>query len=168
MPASDASSEKTLERDDSTPEPKSQLEPQQPVGPTIMQDEERFRGSVSWRSMYRSNPSVSFTDVDILHSMPRLSGHSSYKNAPPLLRNSLNQGASVDYPTERTIQTTLRDPFLTRTVHCIVHRLRTIFACNRICVCDDGKVAKSDTLLNLFAKTDRESTKRRFGMLSWV
>ena len=86
--------------------------------------------------------------MDILHSIPRLSGHSSYENAPALLRNSLGQRTSVDYPTERTIQTTLRDSFLTRTVLCIAHRPRTILAC------DDGKVVEFDTLLNLFAKTD--------------
>jgi len=53
-PALDASSEKTLKREDSTPPiPKQEapkLKPQQSTGPMIMQDEERFRGGVSWRS----------------------------------------------------------------------------------------------------------------------
>ena len=54
VPTTDASSEKTLKRKDSAPPVQKQeaptLEPQQPTGPTIMQDEERFRGGVSWRS----------------------------------------------------------------------------------------------------------------------
>lgn len=62
--------------------------------------------------------------------------------------------ASVDYVTERAIQPTLHDSFATRTVLCIAHRLRTILAYDRICVCDDGRVAELDTPLNLFAKTD--------------
>ena len=62
--------------------------------------------------------------------------------------------ASVDYVTERAIQATLRDSFATRTVLCIAHRLRTILAYDRICVCDDGRVAELDTPLNLFANTD--------------
>jgi len=52
---SDASSEKTLKRKDpAPPTPKQEapkLELQQSKGPTIMQDEERFRGGVSWRSL---------------------------------------------------------------------------------------------------------------------
>jgi len=54
-PASDSSSEETLKREDATtsapqretPEP----QPQHSVGPAIMQDEERFRGGVGWRSL---------------------------------------------------------------------------------------------------------------------
>ena len=62
--------------------------------------------------------------------------------------------ASVDYVTERAIQATLRDSFATRTVLCVAHRLRTILAYDRVCVCDDGRVVELDTPLNLFAKTD--------------
>jgi len=53
-PASDVSSEKTPKREDSAPPGQQEtpkLEPQQSMGPTIMQDEERFRGGVSWRSL---------------------------------------------------------------------------------------------------------------------
>ena len=51
----DASSEKSLERKDITRSvPERKTSEQQPAGPAIMQDEERFRGGVSWRSMSRS------------------------------------------------------------------------------------------------------------------
>ena len=37
---------------------------------------------------------------------------------------------------------------------CIAHRLRTILAYDRVCVCDDGRVVELDTPLNLFLKTE--------------
>lgn len=53
-PFSDASSEKTLKRKGCAPFTSEQGAPkpesQQFAGPTAMQDEERFRGGVSWRS----------------------------------------------------------------------------------------------------------------------
>jgi len=63
VPASDVSSEKTLKHEGgiaSVPKWETpNLQPQQSVGPVIMQDEERFRGGVSWRSLSLSELSVS-------------------------------------------------------------------------------------------------------------
>ena len=53
-PASGAGSEKSLKYEDSTPlvskQETSKPELQQSASPTVMQDEERFRGGVGWRS----------------------------------------------------------------------------------------------------------------------
>jgi len=86
-PASDVSSEETLNRggglpsasERETPGPR----PQQSAGPAIMQDEERFRGGVGWRSLLLSELSVFFAHVDIFHSLPGLSGHSSHEDRCP-------------------------------------------------------------------------------------
>lgn len=62
--------------------------------------------------------------------------------------------ASVDYATEKAIQTSLRDSFADKTVLCVAHRLRTILAYDRICVLDNGQVVEFDSPLNLFARVD--------------
>ena len=55
MHVSDTSSEKALMHGDPTPpvlkQQISKYKPLQSAGPTIMQDEERFRGGVSWKSL---------------------------------------------------------------------------------------------------------------------
>jgi ATP-binding cassette subfamily C (CFTR/MRP) protein 1 len=61
---SDASSEKTSKRETIAFVPKLETpkpELQQSAGPTVMQDEERFRGGVGWRSVQRPEIAVSFT-----------------------------------------------------------------------------------------------------------
>jgi len=75
---------KTLRRETSIPfVPKHETPnpgPQQSTGPTIMQDEERFRGGVSWRSAYRSKLSVSFAHTNTWCSLSRLSRHSPHES----------------------------------------------------------------------------------------
>lgn len=58
--------------------------------------------------------------------------------------------SSVDYDTDRRIQTSIAEDFKNCTILTIAHRLRTILNYDRILVLDKGQVMEFDTPLNLF------------------
>ncbi|CAK5275397.1 unnamed protein product [Mycena citricolor] len=58
--------------------------------------------------------------------------------------------ASVDYETDRNIQSTIAEEFRDRTILCIAHRLATIISYDRICVMDAGHIAEFDTPERLY------------------
>ncbi|KAJ1679896.1 hypothetical protein EV182_001106 [Spiromyces aspiralis] len=61
--------------------------------------------------------------------------------------------ASVDFQTDRLIQTTIRGPeFKDSTLLCIAHRLRTIMDYDRVLVLDKGEIVEFDTPWNLLTK----------------
>lgn len=62
--------------------------------------------------------------------------------------------ASVDYETDRNIQTTIQSEFKDKTLLCIAHRLQTIIGYDRICVINAGKVVEFDTPARLFQQKD--------------
>ncbi|KAL0091774.1 hypothetical protein J3Q64DRAFT_1831157 [Phycomyces blakesleeanus] len=57
--------------------------------------------------------------------------------------------ASVDFETDKKIQNTIREEFVSSTLICIAHRLRTIMDYDRVLVLDQGKVVEYDTPANL-------------------
>ena len=60
--------------------------------------------------------------------------------------------ASVDYGTDRVIQTTLRQNFPGVTMLIIAHRLETIIDLDKILVMDDGKCVEYDTAATLLER----------------
>ncbi|EUC66120.1 ABC transporter protein YOR1, putative [Rhizoctonia solani AG-3 Rhs1AP] len=62
--------------------------------------------------------------------------------------------ASVDYKTDRDIQTTIQEEFKNKTLLCIAHRLQTIIGYDKICVIDNGRVAEFDSPAKLFENKD--------------
>ncbi|KAI8581235.1 hypothetical protein K450DRAFT_233756 [Umbelopsis ramanniana AG] len=75
--------------------------------------------------------------------------------ARALLRNSTRlivmdeATSSVDFDTDKKIQTTIREEFADSTLLCIAHRLRTIIDYDKVLVIDEGKVVEYDTPYNL-------------------
>ncbi|KAL0089956.1 hypothetical protein J3Q64DRAFT_1878979 [Phycomyces blakesleeanus] len=57
--------------------------------------------------------------------------------------------ASVDFETDKKIQNTIREEFVSSTLICIAHRLRTIIDYDRVLVLDQGNVVEYDTPANL-------------------
>ncbi|KAL0089954.1 hypothetical protein J3Q64DRAFT_1674561 [Phycomyces blakesleeanus] len=57
--------------------------------------------------------------------------------------------ASVDFETDKKIQSTIREEFVNSTLICIAHRLRTIIDYDRVLVLDQGNVVEYDTPANL-------------------
>ncbi|KAI1302552.1 hypothetical protein EDD11_005598 [Mortierella claussenii] len=74
--------------------------------------------------------------------------------ARALLRNSKiivmdEATASVDFATDKAIQSAIQQEFENSTVICIAHRLNTIILYDRVLVLDHGKVLEYDTPANL-------------------
>ncbi|CAO3660699.1 unnamed protein product [Umbelopsis vinacea] len=75
--------------------------------------------------------------------------------ARALLRNSTRlivmdeATSSVDFETDKKIQTTIREEFSESTLLCIAHRLRTIIDYDKVLVIEEGKVVEYDTPFNL-------------------
>ncbi|KAF9349549.1 hypothetical protein BGX26_012171 [Mortierella sp. AD094] len=74
--------------------------------------------------------------------------------ARALLRNSKvivmdEATASVDFATDRLIQSAIQQEFENSTVLCIAHRLNTIITYDKVLVLDHGKVLEYDTPANL-------------------
>ncbi|KAG0174280.1 hypothetical protein DFQ28_000118 [Apophysomyces sp. BC1034] len=57
--------------------------------------------------------------------------------------------ASVDFDTDSKIQTTIREEFVSSTLLCIAHRLRTVIDYDRVLVLDQGNLVEYDTPYNL-------------------
>ncbi|KAG0205587.1 hypothetical protein BGX28_002792 [Mortierella sp. GBA30] len=84
--------------------------------------------------------------------------------ARALLRNSKiivmdEATSSVDFATDRAIQSAIQQEFEDSTVICIAHRLHTIITYDKVLVLDDGKVLEYDTPANLL---DESKGKSRF------
>jgi ATP-binding cassette, subfamily C (CFTR/MRP), member 1 len=58
--------------------------------------------------------------------------------------------SSVDFETDRKIQTTMATGFKGKTLLCIAHRLKTIINYDRICVMDAGRIAELDEPIKLY------------------
>ncbi|KAG0307031.1 hypothetical protein BGZ98_001224 [Dissophora globulifera] len=76
--------------------------------------------------------------------------------ARALLRNSKiivmdEATASVDFATDKLIQSAIQQEFENSTVLCIAHRLNTIILYDKVLVLDHGKVLEYDTPANLLA-----------------
>ncbi|KAG0007195.1 hypothetical protein BGZ80_004953 [Entomortierella chlamydospora] len=83
-----------------------------------------------------------------------------------LLRNSniivMDEAtASVDFTTDRLIQSAIQEEFKNSTVLCIAHRLKTIVTYDKVLVLDHGKVLEYDTPANLLEVTDGKRTHFR-------
>ncbi|KAF9361710.1 hypothetical protein BGX26_000065 [Mortierella sp. AD094] len=85
--------------------------------------------------------------------------------ARALLRNSKiivmdEATASVDFATDKAIQSAIQQEFENSTVICIAHRLNTIILYDKVLVLDHGKVLEYDTPANLL--DDSNGTKSHF------
>ncbi|KAF9999988.1 hypothetical protein BGZ79_006427 [Entomortierella chlamydospora] len=85
--------------------------------------------------------------------------------ARALLRNSKiivmdEATASVDFATDKAIQSAIQQEFENSTVICIAHRLNTIILYDKVLVLDHGKVLEYDTPANLL--DDNNGTKSHF------
>ncbi|KAM3589807.1 hypothetical protein VKS41_000661 [Umbelopsis sp. WA50703] len=75
--------------------------------------------------------------------------------ARALLRNSTRlivmdeATSSVDFDTDKKIQTTIREEFSESTLLCIAHRLRTIIDYDKVLVVEEGRIVEYDTPYNL-------------------
>ncbi|KAF9432269.1 hypothetical protein BGZ76_011034 [Entomortierella beljakovae] len=82
--------------------------------------------------------------------------------ARALLRNSKiivmdEATASVDFATDKAIQSAIQQEFENSTVVCIAHRLNTIILYDKVLVLDHGKVLEYDTPSNLLDETKGKS-----------
>lgn len=91
--------------------------------------------------------------------------------ARALLRNSKiivmdEATASVDFATDKAIQSAIQQEFENSTVICIAHRLNTIILYDKVLVLDHGKVLEYDTPANLLkTKTHFREMCERSGEL---
>ncbi|KAG0245754.1 hypothetical protein BGX31_006228 [Mortierella sp. GBA43] len=86
--------------------------------------------------------------------------------ARALLRNSKiivmdEATASVDFATDRAIQTAIQQEFENSTVICIAHRLNTIITYDKVLVLDHGRVLEYDTPTNLLDDSHGKKTHFR-------
>ena len=82
--------------------------------------------------------------------------------ARALLRNSKiivmdEATASVDFATDKLIQSAIQQEFENSTVICIAHRLNTIILYDKVLVLDHGKVLEYDTPANLLDESGGKS-----------
>ncbi|KAF9430408.1 hypothetical protein BGZ94_006978 [Podila epigama] len=87
--------------------------------------------------------------------------------ARALLRNSKiivmdEATASVDFATDKAIQSAIQQEFENSTVLCIAHRLNTIILYDKVLVLDHGKVLEYDTPANLLFKDGSNGPKSHF------
>ncbi|KAI7817497.1 P-loop containing nucleoside triphosphate hydrolase protein [Gamsiella multidivaricata] len=86
--------------------------------------------------------------------------------ARALLRNSKiivmdEATASVDFATDKAIQSAIQQEFENSTVICIAHRLNTIILYDKVLVLDHGKVLEYDTPANLLDDSNGRKTHFR-------
>ncbi|KAI8599639.1 P-loop containing nucleoside triphosphate hydrolase protein [Dissophora ornata] len=86
--------------------------------------------------------------------------------ARALLRNSKiivmdEATASVDFATDKAIQSAIQQEFENSTVICIAHRLNTIILYDKVLVLDHGKVLEYDTPANLLDESDGKKSHFR-------
>ncbi|KAG0198978.1 hypothetical protein BGX28_007646 [Mortierella sp. GBA30] len=86
--------------------------------------------------------------------------------ARALLRNSKiivmdEATASVDFATDKAIQSAIQQEFENSTVICIAHRLNTIILYDKVLVLDHGKVLEYDTPANLLDDSQGKKTHFR-------
>ncbi|KAJ7499148.1 hypothetical protein FB451DRAFT_27658 [Mycena latifolia] len=62
--------------------------------------------------------------------------------------------SSIDFETDKKIQTTIREQFNDSLVLTVAHRIRTVIDCDRLIILSEGKIAEFDTPYNLIHKTD--------------
>ncbi|KAF9388063.1 hypothetical protein CPC16_006719 [Podila verticillata] len=87
--------------------------------------------------------------------------------ARALLRNSKiivmdEATASVDFATDKAIQSAIQQEFENSTVLCIAHRLNTIILYDKVLVLDHGKVLEYDTPTNLLMQDGVQGHKSHF------
>lgn len=86
--------------------------------------------------------------------------------ARALLRNSKiivmdEATASVDFATDKEIQSAIQREFVNSTVICIAHRLNTIITYDKVLVLDHGRVLEYDTPANLLDDSHGKKTHFR-------
>ncbi|KAG0272986.1 hypothetical protein BGZ95_011219 [Linnemannia exigua] len=117
-----------------------------------------------------SKTNVSFSSLD----NPVSEGGSNFSQgqrqllcmARALLRNSKiivmdEATASVDFATDKAIQSAIQREFENSTVICIAHRLNTIILYDKVLVLDHGKVLEFDTPANLLDDSKGQKTHFR-------
>ena len=69
----------------------------------------------------------------------------------PLFFLVLKATSSVDFETDKAIQTTIREAFRNCTIITIAHRVNTILDSSKILVMDNGRIGEFDSPQNLLA-----------------